>query len=575
MFRILFVTFLFFVCVNVSAQEVKIQKSTEVVVIRGESFYLHTVLPGQTLYSICKTYNVSVDELKKLNDKRDDKLSLYEVLKVPYMESSVQQDKKYYYHKVVKGETLYSIARRYKMKPKKLIKHNDEYSAYRPLAVGAVVKVPLNDMDRSMIPTVKEEQSEVVQAEVEKVGPKRGKVEDIKDSVVVQQNQVIVDGTVTKQPDYITEVVMPSDPFVKVALVLPLHAKEYPHYRDSLPGLQTIKITARSEQFLRFYEGVLLAVDSLKKMGCKINLYVFDSEKNPAKMQMLAAELDQLAPDLIIGPVYASVAKSLAENMERKSIPIVYPLSSRGEDLGMCSNIIQVNPSFGGMMAKMAEWLKDKSKDANIIHIKTYGEGLDATERQWLKEQLARVPGMRSFTWNLERITLDSLKSMLMPEQENIIVLPTGKEADVSKILPVLSAFAANYHLSVIGLPEWQQFSSVDFENFYKLDTRLFIYSYVDYTSNAAKCLAEKYRKYFYSEPSTLVYKAFDMGMYFIELADKYRDRTLEALNFQDKEKDFSLFDFNKMPNGTALENKAFYIVHFSSDYQIKIEKYQ
>ena len=98
------------------------------------------MLPGQTLYSICKVYNVSVEELKKLNDKKEDNLSLYEVLKVPYVE--VKQDNKYYYHKVAKGETLYSIARYYGMKPNKLIKHNGDYSTYRPLSVVAVVKVP-------------------------------------------------------------------------------------------------------------------------------------------------------------------------------------------------------------------------------------------------------------------------------------------------------------------------------------------------------------------------------------------------------------------------------------------------
>lgn len=567
MFRLSLVIFLSCLFLEIFAQEVKIQKSTEIVVIRGESYYLHTVLPGQTLYSICKAYNVSVDELKKLNDKKEDKLSLYEVLKVPFVESSVQQDNKYYYHKVLKGETLYSIARHYGMKPKKLIKHNANYSTYRPLAVGAIVKVPLNDMDRSKIPVESSEKEPLQVASGGEVKSDVVKPESVTQVSDLEQNS-------TTDPDMVKEPVV-QESFVKVALVLPLHAKEYPTYRDSLPEFQTVKIAARTEQFLSFYEGILLAVDSLKKMGRQIHLHVFDSEKNPAKMQSLADELDRLVPDLIIGPIYSSVAKVLAENLKHKNIPIVYPLSSKSDNLGAFQNVIQVNPSFACMATNMVEWLKDKSSDANIIHIRTYNEGSDAVGRQFFKEQLAKVSGVRSFTWNLEKITLDSLKSMLVSDRENIIVIPTTKEADVSKILPVLTAFAGSYQLSVIGLPEWQQFSSIDFENFYKLDTKLFTYSYVDYSSNAAKGLAEKYRKYFYSEPSTLVYKAFDMGMYFMELADTYRYNTLHAINIQNREKDSSLFKFGKMHNGVALENQAFYIVHFSSDYQIKIEKYQ
>ena len=572
MFRLLLFVFLSCLFLEICAQEVKIQKSTEIVVIRGESYYLHTVLPGQTLYSICKAYNVSVEELKKLNDKKEDKLSLYEVLKVPYVDSFVQQDDKYYYHKVAKGETIYSIARYYGMKPKKLIKHNGDYSTYRPLAVGAIVRIPLNEMDRSKISVeMQKKESQRSESQVE-AKLNTAKVED--ESSVLKPTMEVESNTVKEFASQDTVDITHGNSFVKVALVLPLHAKEYPTYRDSLPESQAVKITARAEQFLNFYEGILLAVDSLKKMGRQVHLHVFDSEKNPAKMQFLADELNRLVPDLIIGPVYSPVAKMLADNLEYKNIPIVYPLSSRGDNLSIYPNVVQVNPSFASLVTNMTEWLNDKSGSANIIHIRTYSEGADAAERQTLKEQFATVAGMRSFTWNLERITLDSLKSMLVPNQENIIVIPTSKEADVSKILPVLTAFAGNYQLSVIGLPEWQQFSSIDFENFYKLNTKLFTYSHVDYTSNAAKELAEKYRKYFYSEPSTLVYKAFDMGMYFIDLSNTHKYNALHAINSQTQEGDFSLFKFGKMPSGVALENQGFYIVHFSSDYQIRIEKH-
>ena len=75
-------------------------------------------------------------------------------------------------------------------------------------------------------------------------------------------------------PDYISEVVMPVDPFVKVALLLPFSAKDYPVFVDTLVEKMPVQISARSEQFISFYEGVLLAVDSLKNQGYKVNLKV-------------------------------------------------------------------------------------------------------------------------------------------------------------------------------------------------------------------------------------------------------------------------------------------------------------
>ena len=103
MLKLLFLFLLLWSCGQVLGQGTAVTKSNDIVVIRGKSYYLHTVQPGQTLYSICKAYGANIDEVKSLNDKKDNALSLYEVLKVPYTDPFVQQDDKFYYHKVVKG----------------------------------------------------------------------------------------------------------------------------------------------------------------------------------------------------------------------------------------------------------------------------------------------------------------------------------------------------------------------------------------------------------------------------------------------------------------------------------------
>ena len=68
---------------------------------------------------------------------------MYEVLKIPLWNLV--------YNRIISipgigwkgGETIYSIARRFNLKPKELLKYNPEYSHNEPLAVGAVVRIPL------------------------------------------------------------------------------------------------------------------------------------------------------------------------------------------------------------------------------------------------------------------------------------------------------------------------------------------------------------------------------------------------------------------------------------------------
>ena len=86
MLKLIFMLILTVALGRVTAQEVEIKKSADVIVLQGKSFYLHTVLPGQTLFAICKAYEVNVEAVKELNKKGDVALRLYEVLRIPYVE---------------------------------------------------------------------------------------------------------------------------------------------------------------------------------------------------------------------------------------------------------------------------------------------------------------------------------------------------------------------------------------------------------------------------------------------------------------------------------------------------------
>ena len=574
--RFVIVFFLCWLAMEVSAQGGAIPKSEDVVVIRGKSYYLHTVEAGQTLYSICKAYGVAVDEVKQLNDKTDNALSLYEVLKIPFVEPArevpfVQRDDKYYYHRVQKGETLYSIARHYGMKPRRLLKHNPDYKGSTPLSVGAVVRVPLSEIDQQALVQVAPVEVKVEGADDGGTGEPASGGEDVAaggGGVPVDTLSVVGEGALPLPGGE----GMRQDSSVRVALLLPLFAGEYPAYQDSLPEFQSVKIAPKAAQFVAFYEGMLLAADSLKNKGYRVDLHVFDTERSTQRVHLLAEEVNRLHPDVVIGPVYESTYKVLLEKLADKRIPVVYPLSSRGGNIAAYPNAIQVNPSFKTLVDAMTRWLSLRAAEANVINIRTGNEGADDAERRILQEGLAQVPGMRIFMWGMEAAPLDSLRSMLLPDRENILVMPTDKEADVSNILPLVSALSGDYPISVVGLPDWQKFTSVDHETYYKLNTRVFSYNHVDYASEAGKRLVDNYHKYFYGEPVGLVFRAYDMGMYFMELAARYPSRTLEMIGTDGGEQDFSLFRFATLPQG-GKENSGFYIIQYSSDYQVRIER--
>lgn len=108
-------------------------KSTDVKTINGKKYYIHKVEKGQSLYAISKLYNTDVNLILAENDDAIDGLKNGQELKIP-LESLTQKapaidTNKYVYHRIKKGETVYAITKKYNIDEKKLSTWNPSANA--------------------------------------------------------------------------------------------------------------------------------------------------------------------------------------------------------------------------------------------------------------------------------------------------------------------------------------------------------------------------------------------------------------------------------------------------------------
>jgi len=96
----------------------------------------YTVKKGDSLYQIAKKYNMSVEELKMINNLTSNNLSIGQVLKIPQMKDNVDGDT----YIVKKGDSLYQIAKKYNMSVEELKRINNLTS--NNLSIGQVLKIP-------------------------------------------------------------------------------------------------------------------------------------------------------------------------------------------------------------------------------------------------------------------------------------------------------------------------------------------------------------------------------------------------------------------------------------------------
>ena len=98
----------------------------------------YTVKSGDTLYGISNQYGVSVTELAELNGIQGSNLSVGTVLKIPN-KSGVNPNNMFMYT-VKSGDSLYSIARKYNTTVQDIIDLN--YLKSNNLSVGQVLRIP-------------------------------------------------------------------------------------------------------------------------------------------------------------------------------------------------------------------------------------------------------------------------------------------------------------------------------------------------------------------------------------------------------------------------------------------------
>lgn len=98
----------------------------------------YTVKLGDTLYSIAKKYGITVDKLKDLNNLKSNMISVNQKLLVTDKKIDNETNK----YKIEKGDTLYSIAKKYNTTVDQIKKLNNLQSDI--LSVGKTITIPSN-----------------------------------------------------------------------------------------------------------------------------------------------------------------------------------------------------------------------------------------------------------------------------------------------------------------------------------------------------------------------------------------------------------------------------------------------
>ena len=114
--------------------------------VNPDNMFMYTVKKGDSLYSIAKVYGTSVNKIKELNYLKSDLLSVGQVLRIPenYINEADLYLPNFISYTVKKGDTLYGIANKYGLNVSTVVQDNG-LKNYN-LSLGQILKIRQNNV---------------------------------------------------------------------------------------------------------------------------------------------------------------------------------------------------------------------------------------------------------------------------------------------------------------------------------------------------------------------------------------------------------------------------------------------
>ena len=544
---------------------------------RDESkFIYHKLKPGETVYSLSKSYGVSEDEIVQSNPGMDiTKLSVGADIAVPKREFMSTQQKfddqesKYLYHKVLMGETLSSIARQYGLSVHQLRKENRDL---RFPQVGDFVRIP--GVKKPEFQEIEPVKPDTFPAIVEEVPVK---IERVRSYTPVKDLRGSVD----------------------VAVLLPFYLSENSRRVDidsskSVKGRKTYAVNKVSDDwiypysfdFLEMYEGILIACDTLRSLGLNINMHTYDIQDDTIEVTRLIKSGKLKDMDLIIGPVYSHNLSIVSDYAKNLGIPVVSPVPLKNNSalvknptLFMASSSLEIAQK--ALSKKISEYYNN-----NFVFIHADSLGTDEDVKRFKKliftELSYKLPyediKFKEFLVDSKSMfnndSINRLSLALSEQSKNIVIIASEEPTVISEVIDIVSGLSRRFNVQLFAYPIIRDLDRLDQKELFDMDIMVYSPYWIDYSKKNVRQFNLSFMQKFHTQPleKSYAWQGYDITFYFLSgLAMHGKSFIMHPENHY-PELLQSDYNFNQKAAGDGFENQKLFMVRYTKDYQVLLD---
>lgn len=542
--RKIIISLLLLLCMSVVFSEVK--RTDKLVAISGKKYYMHKVEAKETMYAISKAYAVSISSILEENKKKNSDLREGELLKIPYVEpNTVLQSMKYKHYIVKKGDTLYSLAKKFGTSEQELITLNAGIDV--ALVEGRRLIVPLIDesqprydneyyyhivksketlssigrrygisarklrqINEEINPSNLKPNDEVripignARAEVARIRAINKKTKGQKEVLVIKDASEKNRGTLIEIPE--TYEAQEQD-IIKGEL--DYDVEEPGDYRAEFKNeYEMVVMLPFKKSFvgmINYYKGMLLAIKQNEDVP--VSIYTYDSERSQRVVKERLQKHKNA--DFIVGPYGYDVFPAALPYANEKTTLV--SLISKNEAVYKNENVLQFNTTERSINRKISEYVVREHLSDNVV----YFDGRTFKYYQEVKgspsEQIAALTELINTLQDKgeasEKDYREDFKRVFNKAKKNIVIVPESNYKIVNQVLNALNVYSM-HNVEVIGYYKWKLLPNIDPEMLFNLNVTYF--TPFHYLSTSEENFTKAYKEEFYSFPDDFSYMGYE-----------------------------------------------------------------
>lgn len=289
---------------------------------------------------------------------------------------------------------------------------------------------------------------------------------------------------------------------------------------------------------LKFYEGVTLAVDTLKKMGYRFDVYVYDVAdelENPATLVNTDAFKGS---DLVLGVLSSGDFPMVSKYANRNNINFVSALSPSSQGVTDNPYFTMLQPTLETHCQAIEAFIY--KKHGNISPLMMYRTSVSVD-----KNAMGYFTKDNAIEYKL--LTVDEMptKVMIQPylfkERKNVVVMPILSDAYAEQLIVKLYEWFPEYEFEVWGMPSWDNMPSLKRSDAYPNVAVYFTNPfYFDQNTPAGQNVLRAYRSKYGGKADNMVFRGYETMFWYAYLLKKYG----------------TIFNINLWDNGGAIFTK-------------------